>query len=147
MLEDLDFADDIVLLSSKFNDLHEKTGRLSEEAARVGLKLNTRNGKTLRTECTSSREKIVVDGEEVDDIEEFTYLGAIVNKDRGGSKDIMHRLQRARGALQRLRRVWAARGVGRRTKIRLFKTLVRPVLLYVYMAVKLGRSPRTMNGS
>ena len=103
---------------------------MSEEAARVGLKLNTRNGKTLRTECTSSREKVVVDGEEVDDIEEFTYLGAIVNKDRGGSKDIMHRLQRARGALQRLRRVWAARGVGERTKIRLFKTLVRPVLLY-----------------
>ena len=105
MLEDLDFADDIALLSSKLNDLHEKTGRLSEEAARVGLKLKTRNGKTLRTECASSREKIVVDGEQVDDIEEFTYLGAIVNKDRGGSKDIMHRLQKARGALQRLRRV------------------------------------------
>ena len=27
VLEDLDFADDIALLSSKFNDLHEKTGR------------------------------------------------------------------------------------------------------------------------
>ena len=37
-LEDLDFADDIALLSSKFNDLREKTGRLTEEVARVGLK-------------------------------------------------------------------------------------------------------------
>ena len=35
VLEDLDFADDIALLPSKFNDLHEKTGRLAEEAARV----------------------------------------------------------------------------------------------------------------
>ena len=59
MLEDLDFADDTSLLSSKFIDLHEKTGRLAEESARVGLKLNMRNGKTLRTECASSREKIV----------------------------------------------------------------------------------------
>ena len=73
----------------------------------------------------------MVDGEELDDIEEFTYLGAIVDKDGGGSKDIMHRLQKARGAFQRLRRVWAAKGIGRRTKIRLFKTLVRPVLLYI----------------
>ena len=47
--EDLDFADDIALLSSKFSDLHEKTRRLAEEAARVGLKLNARKCKTLRT--------------------------------------------------------------------------------------------------
>ena len=42
----------------------------------------------------------------------------------------MHRPQKARGTFQRLSRVWAARAIGRRTKIRLFNTLVRPVLLY-----------------
>ena len=42
----------------------------------------------------------------------------------------MHRLQKARGAFQRLRRAWVARDIRRRTKILLFKTLVRPVLLY-----------------
>ena len=81
VVEDLDFADDIALLSSNFSDLHEKTGRLAEEAARVGLKLNARKCKTLRTECASSRDEIVVDGEEVDGVEEFTYLGAIVDKE------------------------------------------------------------------
>ena len=50
VLEDLEFADDIALLSSRLNDLHEKTERLTEEAARVGLKLNARKCKTLRTE-------------------------------------------------------------------------------------------------
>ena len=47
----------------------------------------------------------MVDGEEVDDIEEFTHLGAIVDKEFEGSKDIMHRLQKACGTFQRLRRV------------------------------------------
>ena len=84
-LEDSDFADDVALLSSTFNDLHEKTRRLAEEVARLGLKLNARK-------CG--------EGE--------------------GSKDIIHCLQKARGAFQRLRRVWVARGIGRRTKIRLF---------------------------
>ena len=42
----------------------------------------------------------------------------------------MHRLQKARDTFQRLSRVWAARAIGRRTKIRLFNTLVRSVLLY-----------------
>ena len=101
--------------------LHEKTGRLAEEASRLGLK------ETLRTECTSSREKTE---EEVDDVEEFTYLRAIVDKEGGGSKDIMHRLQEVRDAFQRLRRVWATREIGKRTKIRLFKALACPVPLY-----------------
>ena len=130
VLEDLDFADDIAFLSSKFNDLHEKTGRLTEEAARVGLKVNGRKCKTLRTEYANNRESIVVNGREVEDVKEFLYLGATVDKEDGGSKDIMNRLQKARSAFQRLGKVWAARGIGRRTKIRLFKTLVRPVLLY-----------------
>ena len=34
----------------------------------------------------------------------------------------MHRLQKARDAFQRLRRVWAASEIGKRTKIRLLKT-------------------------
>ena len=86
----------------------------------------------------------MVDGEEEDDVEEFTYLGAIVDKKGGGSKDIMHRLQKALGAFQGLRRVWAAGEIGRKTKIRLSRLeFDRPC----YMAKKLGRSPRTMNGS
>ena len=32
----------------------------------------------------------MVDGEEVDDVEELTYQGATVDKAGGGSKDVMH---------------------------------------------------------
>ena len=71
VLEYHDFADHIALLSSTFNDLHEKTGRLAEKAARVGLKLYARKCKTLLTECASRRENIVVHGEKVDDVEEL----------------------------------------------------------------------------
>ena len=85
-------------------------------------KLNARKCKTLRTECASNREMIVVDGEEVDDVEEFTSLGAILDTEGRGSIDIMHRSQKARGAFHRLRRIWTATGIGRKTKIRLFKT-------------------------
>ena len=51
--------------------MDEKTGRLAEEAARVACKLDVRKGKTLGTDCARSRENIVVDGEEVEDVEEF----------------------------------------------------------------------------
>ena len=55
--------------------------RLTEEAARLGLKLDARKCKTLRTEFATNRESIVVNDEEVEDVEEFAYLGAIVDKE------------------------------------------------------------------
>ena len=126
VLKDLDFADDIALLSSKTSDLQEKTGRLAEEAAGVGLKRNAR--KPLRTEFAHRSEDVVVNGEEVEDDEEFVYLGATANKEGGGDKDITNRLHKARGAFQRLGKVWATRGIGKRTKIRLFKTSTGPAI-------------------
>ena len=72
----------------------------------------------------------MVNGKEVEDVEEFHYLGATVDKEGGGSKGIMSRLQKAWRALRRLGKAWAARGIGRRTKIHLRSC---------YMAVKRGR--------
>ena len=64
----------------------------------------------------------MANGEKVEDVEEFAYLGAIADKEGGGSKDIGNRLQKAGGSIQRLWKVWAARGIGRITKICLFST-------------------------
>ena len=49
VLEDLDFADDIALLSAKIQDLKDKTKNVIKESERVGLKLNAKKCKTLRT--------------------------------------------------------------------------------------------------
>ncbi|KAL9972728.1 hypothetical protein ACROYT_G019092 [Oculina patagonica] len=53
--------------------------------------------------CT--RESIVEYGEELEDVEEFAYLG---DKEGGGSKDIMNRHQQTCGAFQRL---WKMAGI------------------------------------
>ena len=66
----------------------------------------------------------MVNSEEVKDVEEFAYLGAIVEKKGGGSEDIRNRMQKARGAFQRLWKVWVAGGIGKRAMICLFNTLV-----------------------
>lgn len=45
----------------------------------------------------------MVNGRAVADVEEFPYLRATVNKEGGGSKDIMNRLQKAWRAFQEIR--------------------------------------------
>jgi len=83
----------------------------------------------MRTECACNKEGIVVNGEEVEDIDEFVFLGAIVNKEGGGCKDVGNRLKKEEG------KVWAAKG----TNISQFKTYVRPILLYGCEAWKITK--------
>ena len=138
-LEDLDFADDIVLISSKYEHVQSKTNRLVDNTGRVGLKLNAQKCKGMR--MNSRREdKVMIGREEVEDVEEFVYLGSTVTKEGGGTEDIKKRLSKAQGAFFNLRNIWNTRSIGRNTKIKLFKTLVRPVLLYGCEAWKLTAS-------
>ena len=52
VLEALDFADDINLLSSRHVDIEDKTSRLVEEAAIVGLKINSTTGTQGHSDVT-----------------------------------------------------------------------------------------------
>ena len=93
-LEDLDFADDIALLSSTHSQMQSKTNSMSELAKRVGLKINEKKTKILRLN-NRNMEPVKLEGKDIEDVDEFTYLGAIVNKEGGGGKDMDSRLNKA----------------------------------------------------
>ena len=78
-----------------------------------------------------NQEVIMIAGQGIADVDEFTDLGATVCKEGGGMKDLKNRLSKARSAFVRLNRIWCSKTILRKTiKLRLYKTLVVPVLLY-----------------
>ena len=78
-----------------------------------------------------NQEVIMIAGQGIADVDEFSDLGATVCKEGGGMKDLKNRLSKARSAFVRLNRIWRSKTILRKTiKLRLYKTLVVPVLLY-----------------
>ena len=72
----------------------------------------------------------MLEGEALDEVESFTYLGSIVDNTGGAEADIRARIGKARAAFQQLKNVWRSSLLGTSTKIRIFNTIVKPVLLY-----------------
>ncbi|KAL9987355.1 hypothetical protein ACROYT_G001645 [Oculina patagonica] len=70
-----------------------------------------------------NQEKITINGQDIEDVNEFVYLGAKVCKEGGGMKDLKNRLSKARGAFNKLK-IWISNNILRKTKLRLYKTLV-----------------------
>ena len=128
-LESLDFADDLAVLSTTHRSLQEKTNRLHCFAKQTGLNISTTKTKTLYINATTP-EPIIVDGEPLEKVEDFTYLGSIVSIDEATHKDINTRLGKAQGAFASLRPIWRSKQLRLETKIRIYSSNVKSVLLY-----------------
>ena len=76
VLEDLDYADNIGLLSSK-----HQAERLSKTVSTIGLKVNTKKTQVLRKN-TRVNDPVMIDWEHPEDIEEFTKVTTTRNCDQ-----------------------------------------------------------------
>ena len=128
-LESLDFADDLAVLSTTYRHLQEKTNRLSCFAKQTGLNISITKAKTLFIN-TSTTEPILADGEPLEKVDEFTYLGSIVSTNEATHKDINSRLGKAQCAFAVLRHIWRSKQLRLKTKIRIYNSNVKSVLLY-----------------
>ena len=72
----------------------------------------------------------MLEGEGLEEVESFRYLGSIVNTREGTEADVKTRISKARAAFHIMRNVWKSRVICKITKIRLFNTNVKSVLLY-----------------
>ena len=68
VLEDLDYADDIGLLSSQHQDAQQKAEHLSKTASTVGLKVNTKKTQVLRKN-TGVIYPVMIDGRHLEDVD------------------------------------------------------------------------------
>ena len=127
-LEDLDFADDLALLSHSNAQMQNKTTRLNNLASNLGLHIHKNKTKILR--INAENEPITLADSPIEEVEGFTYLGSVLNKNGGTDGDIKGRIQKARTSFRMLRRIWKSKELNTRTKLRIFKTNVKTVLLY-----------------
>ena len=129
-LEDLEFADDIALFSSNIQHMQSKVSKLNEFTAKTRLKINTKKTEVVR-QNSKSNSRIVIDGHQLNEVDQFTYLGANVSKQGGAEDDSMNNIiHKARVSFIKLKKMWNSSKFALRTKLRLFKSLVLPVLLY-----------------
>ncbi|KAL9952790.1 hypothetical protein ACROYT_G040097 [Oculina patagonica] len=102
ILEDLYYADDIVLLSHRYQDMQAKTNTLATTAGSLGLKISTKKTSHLRMNSKTS-EAIMLNGEAVKEVEHFTYLGSMVSTSGDGEEEFLARISKASQVFASLR--------------------------------------------
>ena len=101
--------------------------KVKEESEKVGLKLNIQKTKIMASGPITSWE---IDGETVETVADFIFLGSKISADVDCSHEIKRCLLFGRKVMTRLKSILKSRDITLPTKVRLVKAMVFPVVMY-----------------
>ena len=101
--------------------------KVKEEKEKVGLKFNIQKTKIMASSPITSWQR---DGETVETVSDFIFLGSKITVDADCSHEIKRLLLLGRKAMTNLDRILRSRDISLSTKVRLVKPMVFPVVIY-----------------
>ena len=126
-INNLRYANDTTLMTESEEELKSLLKKVKEESEKVGLKLNIQKTKIMASSPITSWQ---IDGETVDTVAGFIFLGSKITADVDCSHEIKRHLLLGRKVMTNLGSILKCRDITLPTKVHLVKTMVFPVLIY-----------------
>jgi len=124
------YADDIVIIAETENNLKKTTETLREEVRKIGLIINENKTKFMIVSTRDHLQNaITIKDMSFERVQNFKYLGVNINSQADSHKEIHRRITAGNKCYYALVKLFKSEALSR-TKIRLYKTLVRPIALY-----------------
>ena len=115
------YADDTTLMAESEEELKSPLMKVKEESEKVGLKLNIQKTKILASSPITSWE---MDGEAVEIVSDFNFLGSKITADGDYSHEIKRHLLLGRKVITNLDSILKSRDITLPTKVHLVKGMV-----------------------
>ena len=123
----LRYADDTTLMAESEEELKSLLMKVKVESEKVGLKLNIQKMKIMASSPITSWQ---IDGETVETVTDFIFLGSKITADGDCNHEIKRRLLLGRKVMTNLDSVLKSRDITLPTKVHLVKAIVFPVVMY-----------------
>ena len=120
-----DYADNTTLMAESEEKLKSLLMKVKEESEKVDVKLNIQKKKIMAPGPITSWQ---IDGERVETVSDFIFLGSQITADGDWSHEIKRRLLLGRKAVTNLDSILKSRDITLPTKVHLVKAVVFPVV-------------------
>ena len=126
-INNLRYADGTILMAESEEELKSLLMKVKEESEKVGLKLSIQNTKIMASGLITSWQ---IDGETMETVTDFIFLGSKITADGDCSHDIKGCLILGREALRNLDSILKSRDITLPTNVHIVKTMVFPGVMY-----------------
>ena len=124
-INNLRYADDTTLMGES-EELKNFLMKVKEESEEAGLKLNIQNTKIMASNSITSWQ---IDGETMETVTDFIFLGSKITADDDCSHEIKRRLLLGKKVMSNLDSIFKSRDITLPTKVHTVKAVVFPVLI------------------
>ena len=126
-INNLRYADDTTFMAESEEELKSLLMKVKEQGEKVGLKLNIQKTKIMASGPITSWQ---TDGETVETMADFIFLGSKITADGDCSHEIKRHLLLGRKVMTNLDNIFKSRDITFPTKVHLVKAMVFPVVVY-----------------
>ncbi|GFN86089.1 endonuclease-reverse transcriptase [Plakobranchus ocellatus] len=126
-IRDLRYAGDTALLSTA-TGLEKLIKAVKEHSEQKGLHLNVKKTKIMDIDKCKKEARIQIEGEEIERVKSFEYLGARIEANGKTTPEIRRRLAMATAKLHKMEKIWKGQDV--HTKVRILKSIIFPTATY-----------------
>ena len=126
-INNLRYANDTTLMAESEEELKSLLRKVKEENEKVGLKLNIQKMKIMASSPITSWQ---IDGERVETVINFIFLGSKITADGDCSLESKRRLLLGRKTMSNLDIILKSRDISLSTKFHLVKAMVFPIVMY-----------------
>ena len=126
-INNLRYADDTTFMAESEEELKSLLMKVKEESEKVGLKLNNQKTKIMASSAIISWQ---IDGETMETMTNFVFLGSKITVDGDCSHEINKCLILGRKAMTNLDSILKSRDITLSSKIHIVKAMVFPVIMY-----------------
>ena len=126
-INNLRYADYSTLMAESEEELKSLLMKVKEESEKVGLKLNIQKTKIMASGPITSWQ---IDGEAMETVTDFIYLGSKIIADSDCSHEIKRHLFLGRKVMTNLDSILKSRDITLPTKVHIVKAMVFSVVIY-----------------
>ena len=128
-LTNLDFADDLAILTNKCEQMQLMTDSLKNLSKKVGLRISVDKTKIQKIGNFENDADIFLEGAPHGVVENVTYLESILSNVGDIKKDVKSRIEKACSVFRQLETVWGSNVISLTVKIRLYNSIFLSTVL------------------
>ena len=130
MIKSIRYADDKAMVSSSERGLRELVDNLNDVSKKYGMKINVKKTKVM---CIARKKgrgmKILIEGQIIEQVSRFKYLGSVITEDGYCRNDINSRIAQGKCAFMEKRGIFTG-NMNLELKKKMIKTLIWTVATY-----------------
>ena len=130
LIKTIRFADDKAVTASSQRGLQQLMDNIDRVTKEYGMKINVKKTKVMCiARKTGGKVRIIIDGQKVEQVSQFRYLGSLISEDGYCEKDIRARIGMGKSAFL-AKKILLTSNIGMELKKRIVKSTVWSVMLY-----------------